>query len=170
MVRLIIIAIIVILIIIVFLSGCSSKASDEQDYDDEGDADYEIDYDADAVVVNTRSPEAGQGADDTTTSDPSNKNPGVTLVTGAEARDIFESDNSVILLDVRNQDEHDDYHIVGSILIPVDELESRLSELPDKDAVIIVFCRAGRRSAIASEILVSNGYTKVNDMQGIENW
>jgi len=93
-----------------------------------------------------------------------------TAVSGADAKEMFESDDQVILLDVRNQDEFDEYHIPGSILIPVDELESRLAELPDKNTDIIVFCRAGRRSEIAANILVMNGYKNVYDMGSINNW
>jgi len=93
-----------------------------------------------------------------------------TIISGTEAREIYENNVGVILLDVRNQDEFDVHHIEGSLLIPYTELESRLSELPDKDAIIIVFCRAGRRSAIVASILVENGYTNVYDMQEITNW
>ena len=92
------------------------------------------------------------------------------IVTGEEAREIFEANENAILLDVRNQDEFDELNIEGSILIPVGQLESRLHELPDKDAIIIVYCRAGRRSAEASEILISNGYKNIYDMQTIYNW
>ena len=92
------------------------------------------------------------------------------IISGAEAREIFFSNDQVILLDVRNQDEFDEHHIPDSILIPVNELESRLSELPDKDVIIIVFCRAGRRSELAASILTANGYTNVYNMQGIGNW
>jgi len=92
------------------------------------------------------------------------------IISGAEAREIFYSNDQVILLDVRNQDEFDEHHIPDSILIPVNELESRLSELPDKDVIIIVFCRAGRRSELAASILTANGYTNVYNMQGIGNW
>ena len=91
-------------------------------------------------------------------------------VTGLEAKAIFESNAAAILLDVRNQDEYDEYHIDGSTLIPVAELEARLSELPDKNAIIIVYCRAGMRSARAYEILATNGYTNIYDMQKVENW
>jgi len=93
-----------------------------------------------------------------------------TIISGTAAREKTEADNTVILLDVRRQDEFDEHSIPGSILIPYDSLESRLSELPDKDAEIIVFCRAGRRSAIAADILISNGYTNVFDMGSISNW
>jgi len=92
------------------------------------------------------------------------------IISGAEAREIFRSNDPVILLDVRNQDEFDEHHIPDSILIPVHELETRLSELPDNDVIIIVFCRAGRRSELAADILTTNGYTNVYDMQAISNW
>jgi len=99
-----------------------------------------------------------------------NSNTGPVIVSGAEAKDIYESNNNVILLDVRNQDEYDEEHIDGSILIPVGELESRLSELPDKDAIIIVYCKAGGRSASASALLVDSGYKNVYNMQSFLNW
>ena len=92
------------------------------------------------------------------------------IITGDEAKAIYDSNPGAILLDVRNPDEFDTKHISGSILIPVAELESRLSELPDKKAIIIVYCRAGVRSGSAYEILLSAGYTNVYDMQKIDNW
>ena len=92
------------------------------------------------------------------------------IITGAQAKEVIESNNAAILLDVRNPDEYVERHIEGSLNIPVSELEERLSELPDKNAVIIVFCRAGRRSAMAYDILIDNGYTNVLDMQTIDNW
>jgi len=97
-------------------------------------------------------------------------NKAATIVSGAEAREIYEKNDPVILLDVRNQDEFDEMSIPGSTLIPVGELESRLSELPDKKAVIIVFCKAGVRSETASDILTKNGYANVFNMKAISNW
>jgi len=91
-------------------------------------------------------------------------------ISGAQAREIYESDDGAILLDVRNQDEFDEFHIAGSVLIPVDELELRLSDLPDKNAIIIVFCKGGRRSDIAAGILIENGYINVLDMGAIDEW
>ena len=92
------------------------------------------------------------------------------IVTGNEAKEIYDSDPAVILLDVRNQDEYDEKHIEGSILIPVAELESRLSELPEKDTAIIVFCRSGRRSEMAINILTAYDYLNLYDMQAVDNW
>ena len=92
------------------------------------------------------------------------------IILGDEAKRLYESDSAAILLDVRNQDEYDEKHIEGSRLIPVSELESRLSELPDKNAAIIVYCKAGARSLTASGILSAAGYVNVYDMQTVDNW
>jgi len=100
----------------------------------------------------------------------SDANSAVTIICGVEAKEIYEFNDAVVLLDVRNQDEFDEISIPGSVLIPVDELESRLSELPDKDAIIIVYCRAGRRSEVAANILAENGFTNIFNMETISNW
>ncbi|MCL2748415.1 MAG: rhodanese-like domain-containing protein [Oscillospiraceae bacterium] len=91
-------------------------------------------------------------------------------VTGAEAKTLREQNPGAILLDVRNQDEYDEKHIDGSVLIPVTQLEGRLSELPGYDTVIIVFCRGGVRSANAYDILRNAGFYRVYDMQIVDNW
>lgn len=92
------------------------------------------------------------------------------IITGQQAKDIRDADASVVILDVRNQDEYDAGHIDGAILIPVAELENRLKDLPSTETVIIVHCRSGRRSANAMEILRAHGYTKIYDMQAATNW
>ena len=92
------------------------------------------------------------------------------IVTGAEAKEICGENAAAILLDVRNQSEYDEGYIEGSVLIPVAELGTRLSELPDKSAVIIVYCKTGRRSAAACELLTGQGYTNVYDMQSVYSW
>jgi len=79
--------------------------------------------------------------------------------------------DTYIILDVRSESEFEAQHINGAILIPVSELRSRAEkELPDKDAVIFVYCRAGNRSAEAARLLISMGYTNVYDMGGIGDW
>jgi len=92
------------------------------------------------------------------------------IVTGDEAKALYDTNPGAILLDVRNMDEYETGHINGSILIPAAELESRLSELPDKNAVIIIYCKGGTRSKIAYEILLSAGYFNIYDMQKADNW
>jgi rhodanese-related sulfurtransferase len=92
-------------------------------------------------------------------------------ISALEAKEIIESGDSYILLDVRTQEEYDSGHIEGSILLPYTEIEQLAPEkLPDKDATILVYCRSGRRSAIASQALADMGYTHVSDMGGIQDW
>ena len=88
-----------------------------------------------------------------------------------EARKIMESGEEYILLDVREQYEFDEGHIPGAILIPHTEIEGKAEEkLPRKDALILVYCRSGRRSKIASESLAKLGYTNVKEFGGIIDW
>ena len=91
-------------------------------------------------------------------------------ITPQEAWEMLQADENIMLLDVRTKPEYDAGHIPGCILIPLSELESRLDEL-DKDKTIIVYCRSGRRSRTASQILVEHGFTKVyNVVGGILAW
>ena len=77
----------------------------------------------------------------------------------------------VVLLDVREQDEYDQIRIDGAVLLPVDDVALKAADvLPDKNATIIVYCRSGRRSAIAANELVGMGYTGVYDLGGIQDW
>lgn len=78
----------------------------------------------------------------------------------------------LIILDVRTLSEYEENHINDSILIPHDELETRINELIDyKDVEIIVYCRSGTRSKIGVNILISNNFTKVyNMLGGINSW
>jgi len=76
----------------------------------------------------------------------------------------------VFILDVRTQEEYNESHISGSTLIPVDELDIRLKELP-RDKKILVYCRTGRRSVTASEKLENSGFTQLYNMKGgITEW
>jgi rhodanese-related sulfurtransferase len=89
----------------------------------------------------------------------------------AQAKEILESDAPYILLDVRTAEEYAEKHIMGATLLPVDELSARAQlELPYKEALIMVYCRSGVRSAHAASILVNVGYTNVYDMGGIIDW
>jgi phage shock protein E len=81
-------------------------------------------------------------------------------------------DEGLILLDVRTLEEWTfNGHIDGATLIPLEQLPANAaSELPDKDAEIIVYCNTGNKSAQAAEYLVENGYTNVSDMGGLQKW
>ena len=76
-----------------------------------------------------------------------------------------------VILDVREQDEFDESHIPGAILIPHGQIkELAPSMLPDKDQLILVYCRSGRRSKIAAEALEEMGYTNIKEFGGINDW
>jgi len=84
---------------------------------------------------------------------------------------IMETDDKAVLVDVRSQEEYDAAHIPGSVCIPVSQLiESGAVQLPDKSAVIIVYCQVGYRSQQAYEYLIELGYTYVYHMGGIVDW
>ena len=92
-------------------------------------------------------------------------------ISGAEAKALMDSESGYIIIDARTQEEYDEGHIPGAILIPEYEISDRAKkELPDKDQLILVYCRSGRRSKIASEKLVSLGYTNVKEFGGIIDW
>ena len=87
-----------------------------------------------------------------------------------EGVDLYGNSNN-IFLDVRTLDEHKTISIPNSLIIPVQELESRVNELKKyKDQNIVVYCRSGNRSRTGTEILINNGYNAVNLSGGIINW
>ena len=92
-------------------------------------------------------------------------------ISAEEAKNIMDSGEEHITLDVREQNEYDAGHIPGAILIPYTEIENKAKDvLHDKDATILVYCRSGRRSKIASESLAKLGYTNVKEFGGINDW
>ena len=92
-------------------------------------------------------------------------------ITAEEAKKIMDSGEEHIILDTREQEEFDDGHIPNAILIPYTGIENKAEEmLPDKDKLILVYCRSGRRSKIAAESLSKLGYTNVKEFGGIIDW
>ena len=88
-----------------------------------------------------------------------------------EAKRIIDLKEEYILIDVREQEEYNEGHIKGAILIPYTEIESKVPEmLPDKNKRILVYCRSGRRSKIAAQMLAELGYTNVLEFGGIIDW
>ena len=76
-----------------------------------------------------------------------------------------------IILDVRTEQEYESGHIEGALLLPVNAiLSNQLELLPDKEQKILVYCRSGNRSQVASKYLVEKGYTQVYDFGGIIDW
>ena len=92
-------------------------------------------------------------------------------ITAEEAKQIMDTEEGYILLDVRTQEEYDQGHIPGAILIPDTEIKAKAEEvLTDKDQLILVYCRSGRRSKLAAEVLVELGYTNIKEFGGIIDW
>lgn len=82
---------------------------------------------------------------------------------------IDKPDKSIWIIDVRTPEEYRAGHIPTSKLFPLQELEKRFSELP-KDKKLILYCRSGRRSSIAYNILKKHGYKDILDWGGIYRW
>ena len=92
-------------------------------------------------------------------------------ITAEQAKAIMDAEKDYIIIDARTEQEFSEGHIEGARLIPEYEIAQRAEkELPDKSALILVYCRSGRRSKIASEELVKLGYTNVKEFGGIIDW
>ena len=92
-------------------------------------------------------------------------------ITPQEAKTIMDTENDYIIIDARTDEEFAEGHINNAILIPEYEIADRAEkELPDKEQLILVYCRSGRRSKIASEELVKLGYTNIKEFGGIIDW
>ena len=92
-------------------------------------------------------------------------------ITAEEAKQIMDSEEAYIILDVRTQEEYDQGHIPGAIVISHEEIAEKAEKvLTDKEQLILVYCRSGRRSKIATEALVELGYTNIKEFGGIINW
>ena len=92
-------------------------------------------------------------------------------ITAEQAKIIMDTEKDYIIIDARTEEEFAEGHIENAILIPEYEIVTRAEkELPDKEQLILVYCRSGRRSKIASEELVKLGYTNVKEFGGIIDW
>ena len=87
------------------------------------------------------------------------------------AKELMETEENYVIIDARTQSEYDEGHIAGAILIPEYEIAERAEdEIPDKNQLILVYCRSGRRSKIAAAALAELGYTNVKEFGGIIDW
>ena len=92
-------------------------------------------------------------------------------ITAEEAKKLMDSESGYVILDVRTQEEYDHGHIPGAVLIPDYEIEQAAQDmLPDKDQLILVYCRSGRRSKNAAQVLAELGYTNIKEFGGILDW
>ena len=99
------------------------------------------------------------------------KTPTYEQITAEQAKTIMDTEQDFYLIDARTEEEFAEGHIENAILIPEYEIKDRAEkELPDKEQLILVYCRSGRRSKIASDELVKLGYTNVKEFGGIIDW
>ena len=88
-----------------------------------------------------------------------------------EAVIMMEEETDYIILDVRTWEEYAEKHIPGAICIPNETIENdEPEELPDKNQLILVYCRSGNRSKQASQKLAEMGYTNIVEFGGINDW
>ena len=92
-------------------------------------------------------------------------------ITAQEAKEIMDTQEGYVILDTRTQEEYDQGHIPGAVLLPYDEvLQKAETILTDKNQLILVYCRSGRRSKLAANDLVKLGYTNIKEFGGIIDW
>ena len=92
-------------------------------------------------------------------------------ISAKEAKEIMNCEKDYIILDVRTREEYDEIHIPGAILIPDYEIKEKATDiLKDKNQLILVYCRSGRRSKIAANSLIEMGYTNIREFGGIIDW
>ena len=88
-----------------------------------------------------------------------------------EAITMMETESNYIILDVRTPEEFAQMHIPGAINVPNETIGTEeIPELPNKDQLILVYCRSGNRSKQASEKLAALGYTNIVEFGGINDW
>ena len=92
-------------------------------------------------------------------------------INATQARAWMNEYPEAIILDVRTADEFNAGHIQGALLLPVTDIEAQAAALlPDKDALILIYCRSGVRSVTALNHMLAMGYTRVYEFGGIIDW
>ena len=103
--------------------------------------------------------------------DAGNAENGYRQITAAEAVSLMEAEENYIILDVRTQAEYEEKHIPKAVNIPNESIGTEeIPALPDKNQLILVYCRSGNRSKQASEKLAALGYTNIVEFGGINDW
>ena len=106
-----------------------------------------------------------------TTENTTNNSLGYEQISGEQAKNLMDTEKDYIIIDARTEEEFKEGHIEGAILIPEYEIAERAEkELPDKDQLVLVYCRSGRRSKIAAQALADLGHTNVKEFGGIIDW
>lgn len=92
-------------------------------------------------------------------------------VSSKEAAAMMEEETDYIILDVRTPEEYEEKHITGAVNLPNETIGTEeITQLPDKEQLILVYCRSGNRSKQASQKLADLGYTNIVEFGGIKDW
>ena len=92
-------------------------------------------------------------------------------ITAEKAKQLMDTEENYIILDVCTQEEYDQGHIPGAILIPDNRIDADAEKvLTDQNQLILVYCSSGRRSKLAAERLVQLGYSNIKEFGGILDW
>lgn len=114
---------------------------------------------------------AACSAKETTSEDSSSTVDTYKQISQQEAAEMMKKEDGHIIVDVRREDEFAESHIPGAICIPNETIDTEMpKELPDKEQIILVYCRSGRRSKEASQKLFDIGYMNVYEFGGIIDW
>jgi rhodanese-related sulfurtransferase len=93
------------------------------------------------------------------------------MITARQAKEIMDTQDGYVILDTRTEEEYETGHIPGAIVISHEQIKEKAEQvLTDKDQLILVYCRSGRRSKLAAQDLVDLGYTNVKEFGGIIDW
>lgn len=96
---------------------------------------------------------------------------GYEQITAEKAKELMDSEEDFVIVDARTDEEYEEGHIPGAILIPDYDVREKAEEiLTDKEQLILVYCRSGNRSKVASNDLAKLGYTNVKEFGGINDW
>ncbi|MBP1577848.1 MAG: rhodanese-like domain-containing protein [Oscillospiraceae bacterium] len=93
-------------------------------------------------------------------------------ITAEQAKTMMNEQPDAVILDVREQQEYDSGHIPNAVLLPVGSITEQTAAevIPDKESVVLVYCRSGNRSKTASAALAELGYSKIYEFGGIKSW
>ena len=93
-------------------------------------------------------------------------------ISAQEAKNMMDEMEEVLILDVREQSEYDEAHIPGAVLLPLGTISEKTAAevIPEKDTMVLVYCRSGNRSKKASQALADLGYTNIYEFGGIIDW
>lgn len=108
---------------------------------------------------------------ETTLENSTNKEITYEIISQTQAKEIMDSSENYVIVDARTSEEFNEGHIKNAINLDYEEVTQKAeSLLPDKNQLILIYCRSGRRSKIAAESLCQLGYTNVKEFGGIIDW